>query len=285
MPDRQSASEGGLAAAFELPPAVLAAWRGRAPAVAPGQLWRASWEEVSRFVAVLRTEGAMVEAAPVSLDVELATDDAVLLELGETDFDVPVAVWLGLKATVPARVLDQYAGSVHLAVDALRKAPQGRPVLTPLDDRAMEVAVLGDDMDELAAAPATDPRLQDLLKDVTIKQLVELEIPTPHALALSRGLRPLTPEEAMRVAPLVGTTPEVLLRANPPLPAELLHDLDTADVRELVAQLASQREIPPEDARLTAGYGAYALAARQTGTGGPDWASRIVAYLRAHLGG
>ncbi len=284
MPDSQRASEGGLSVALELPPAVSAAWTAGAPMAAPGQLWRAHWEEVSRFVVVLRTDGVTAEVAPVSLDVELATDGAVLLEPGETDFDVPIAVWLGLRATIPMRVLEQHAGSVHLDVDALRKAPQGRPVLTPLDDRAMEVAVLGDDMDELAAAPAADATLQDLLGGLELKQLVELGVPTPHALALSRGLRPITPELAARVAFLARTTPDALLRANPPLPAEVIRDLDAVHVRDLVAQLAAQRGIPEVDARLMAGYGAYALAARETGSGGVDWSARIVAYLRALLG-
>lgn len=197
---------------------------------------------------------------------------------------MPVAVWLGLKAVVPVRVLAQYAGSVHLAVDSLRKAPQGRPVLTPLDERAMEAAVLGDDMDELSAVPAADATLQELLSKVTIKQLAELQIPTPHALALSRGLRPLTPEQAAKVAPLAATTPEALLRANPPLPAEVLRDLAAAEVEGLVSQLAGQRGISEDDARLMAGYGAYALAARETGHGSVDWSARIVAYVRALLG-
>lgn len=283
MPDNRSASEGGFAAALELPPGVEAAWKSQTPPVAAGQLWRAHWEEVSRFVVVLRAEALTADVAPVSLDVELATDDAVLLEPAETDFDVPVAVWLGLKALVPLRVLEQHAGAVHVDVDALRKAPQGRPITTPLDERAMEFAVLGDDMDELAAAPARDASLQELLKDVTIKQLVQLRIPTPHALALSRGLRPLTPEEAARVAPLAGTTPSVLLQANPPLPPELLQGLDDEAIRGLISQLAERRGISTGDARLMAGYGAYALAARTTAAGSTDWSSRIVAYVTALL--
>jgi hypothetical protein len=284
MPDSHSAREGGLAAALELPPAVLAAWTNAVPPVAPGQLWRAHWEEVSRFVVVLRLEGVTVEVAPVSLDVELATDDAVLLEPGETDFDVPVAIWLGLRAAVPVRVLEQHAGAVHLDVDALRKAPAGRPVLTPLDDRAMGLAVLGDDMDELAAAPTSEASLPDLLHGVTIKQLAELRIPTPHALALLRGLRPLTPEQAADVASLTRASPEALLRANPPLPAEVLRDLAAAGVQDLLPQLAARRGISEEDARLMAGYGAYALSARETGPGTVDWSARIVAYVRALLG-
>lgn len=284
MPDIQRASEGRLSAALELPSAVSAAGTAEAPVAAAGQLWRAHWEEISRFVVVLRTEGATAEVAPVSLDVELATDDAVLLESGETDFEVPVAVWLGLRAVVPVRVLEQHAGAVHFDVDTLRKAPQGRPALTPLDDRAMEVAVLGDDMDELAAAPTAGATLQELLSGVELKELVALGVSTPHALALSRGLRPITPELAAKVAPLSGLVPEALLRANPPLPAEVVRGLDTPEVGELVSQLAVRRGLSEADARLMAGYGAYALAARETGRGGVDSSARIGAYVRALLG-
>lgn len=284
MPDSQQVGDGGLSAALELPAAVRAACTGAAPAPAPRQLWRAHWKDVSRLVVVLRAKAATAEVAPVSVDVELATDYAVLLRSAETDFDVPVAVWLGLRAAVPVRVLEQYAGTVHLGIGALLKAPQGRPVVTPLDDRAMEVAVLGDDMDDLAAAPAADATLQELLSGVALQQLVDVGVSTQLALALSRGLRPLTPELAARVAPLIGATPEVLLRANPPLPAEVVRDLDSEPVRELVSELAARRGMPEDDARLMAGYGGYALAARETGAGSVDWAARISAYARGLLG-
>lgn len=287
LEDDSPASELVLQAIREavLPAAVRSAWTGPRPAVAPGQLWRAQWDEVTRFVVVLQIEGLLAEVAPISIDVDQATDDAYLLEAAETDFDVPVAVWLGLKAIIPTRVLAHYAGSVHIAVDALRKAPQGRPVLSPIDERALEAAVLGDDMDELAEVPAAAATLQQLLSEVTIKDLVGLQIPTPHALAIRRGVRPLTPVQAAKVAPLARTTAEALLRANPPLPAEVVRDLDAPEVHELVAQLAARRGIPDADARLMAGYGAYGLAARETGPGSVDWTARIVAYVRALLGG
>ena len=75
MPDTQPASDGGASAALVLPAAVRAAGARAAPTPAPGQLWRAHWEDVALFVVVLRTEAAAAEVAPVSLDVELATDD------------------------------------------------------------------------------------------------------------------------------------------------------------------------------------------------------------------
>lgn len=268
-------------AAVELPAPVRAAWAAQRPAVAAGQLWRAHVHDINRFVVILQTEGALAEVAPVTVDVDLATDDAYLLEAAESDFDVPVAVWLAVKDTIPVRVLEQYVGGVHFAVDALRKAPHGRPLVSALDDRAMEVAILRDDMEELAAAAATEVTLQELLSRTTVKQLVDLQIPTPHALELFRGRRALTPEQAAKVAELVGTTAEVLLRANPPLPPDLLQDLDAPELRELVSQLAEQRGLSQDEARLTAGYGAYALAARQAGAG--EWSSRLAAYLRARL--
>ena len=74
------------------------------------------------------------------------------------------------------------------------------------------------------------------------------------------------------------------MRANPPLPAEVVRDMETPEVRDLFSQLGARRGLSDEDARLMAGYGAYALTARETGSGSVDWSARIVAYVRAVLG-
>jgi hypothetical protein len=281
VPDRDRAR---AAAGVSVPDAVRAAWSGARPEPEPGQLWRALWDEVARFVVVLHVDEGSADVAPVTVDPELATDDAHLLDAGETAFGVPVAVWLGLHAPVPVRVLDRPVGSVHIAVDALRKAPQGRPILTPLDERAMEEAVLQDDMDELAAVPAADATLQDLLSSVTVEAMKTFGFPPPLALALRRGLRALTPEQAQTLAPLAKTTPAALLRANPPLPVDLVRDLDDPASREWVVRLAARQGEGEQAARLAAGYGAYALAARETGKGSIDWKSRIARYVQAILG-
>jgi hypothetical protein len=272
------------AAGVTIPDAVRAAWSGAPPEPEPGQLWRALWDEVARFVVILRVDGNSADVAPVTVDPELATDDAHLLDAGETPFGVPVAVWLGLHERVPLRVLDRPAGSVYIAIDALNKAPQGRPVVTPLDDRAMEQAVLQDDMKELAAVPAADATLQNLLSSVTVEAMNTAGFSPPLALALRRGLRALTPEQAQTLAPIAGTTPEALLRANPPLPVDLIRDLDDPASREWVIRLAARQGEGEQAARLAAGYGAYALAARETGKGGIDWKSRIARYVQAILG-
>lgn len=267
-----------------VPDAVRVAWSGSRPAPEPGHLWRAVWDEVARYVVVLHVDPATAEVAPVTLDPELATDDAYLLDAGESDFDVPIAVWLGLRATVPLRVLDRSAGRVHLAVEAIRKSPQGRPVATPLDERALEGAVLRDDMDELAAAPPSEATLPDLLASVTVEAMTAAGVAPQLALAVRRGLRPVTPEQAQTLAPLAGTTPDALLRANPPLPDDLVRALDDDQGRAWVARLAAHLPTDAESARLSVGYGAYTLAARETVKGSIDWAARISRYVQAIVG-
>ncbi len=283
--DNSPASELVLQAidAVALPDSVRAAWTGRPPEPAPGQLWRALWGDVARFVLVLKVERATAEVAPVTLDVELATDDAYLLDAEVSDLGVPVAVWLGLRAAVASRVLERFAGVVHIDVNAVKKEKSGRPVASVLDERAMERAVLEDDMDELAAVPAVDASLQELLAPVGLDQLVALGVPTQLALALSRGLRPLTPELAAKIAPVASATPEALLRANPPLPDDVARALDSPESRELVSRLAEHQAVAEADARRMAGYGVYALAARETGRGDVDWSARIAAYVSALL--
>lgn len=268
---------------LRLPAAVRASLNDERPPIMSGQLWRARWGEVSRFVLVLRIEGTHVFVAPVSVEPELATDDAHLLEAGETDFGVPTAVWLRLTTPVAAQVLQQRVGHVHLPVDALPKAPQGRPLVSALEDRAMERAVLADDMAELAQVPVADKSLSELLAPVAIETMHRAGFSVPLALALRRGDRPLTPEQAELLAPLAGASVGELLAASPPLPSGLESDLDAVEGRAWVSRLADDLSVSEQEARNIVGYGAYGLAARETGTSASGWAGRIEQYVRARL--
>lgn len=277
MPDEQS---------VRLPAAVRARAASGAtpPEPAPGQLWRAVWKEVSRFVLVVRVEADGVFVAPVSLDPTLATDDAFLLAPGESDFEVPLAVWLGLTKPVPPRVLQRSVGQVHLTVEVIRKSPQGRPLVSVLEDRAMEVADLKDDMAELAAAAAADRTLAELLSAVRLEAMRSAGVPVPLALALQRGERPVSPEQAEVLAPLSGVSAAELLAANPPLPKEVVRQLDSKEGRVWVLRYAEARGLPQAEAREVVGYGGYALAARESRSAPTDWLARIAQYVRARLG-
>jgi hypothetical protein len=272
--------------AAQLPEAVRAAWSAEPPRPDLGQFWRASHDQVARFVLVVGIDGDAVDVAPVTLDIERTTDDALLLEADDSDLDVPLAVWLPLRRSVARHLLDRYTGNLHMAVDAVRKSPTGRPVVSVLEASAMERAVLEDDMDELAAAGASAPSLAELISEIPLSDLQHLGFPTPLILQLRRGLRAVTDDEAGRLAPLAGVSPAALLEANPPLPQELVRSLDSPAGRELIAEF--KRSVGPDqyqDARRAVGYGAFALAARETDRGDIDWLARIRRYVQAVLGG
>lgn len=275
MPNEQS---------VRLPAAVAEAWAATPPEPAPGQLWRAVWNEVARFVLVVRLEGHGMFVAPVSLYPALATDDAYLLQAGESDFGVPLAVWLGLARSVPRRVLQQSVGQVHLSVEVIRKSPRGRALVSVLEDRAIEAAELEDDMAELVAAPAAVRTLAELLSPVPLEAMRSAGIPLALGLALHRGERLISPEQAEVLAPLAGVTASELVAANPPLPVAVVAELDSEAGRTWVLRLAAERSLPEAEARELVGYGAYALAARESRSAPTDWLARIAQYVRARLG-
>jgi hypothetical protein len=157
---------------LSLPEAVSAAWVADLPALAAGQIWRACRDDVARFVLVLVVEPPArpygqrqslppttdrpILVAPVTLDMELATEDAFLLGADDSDFAVPIAVWLPLRRYIPRHVMDRCAGNLHIPTPAVRQAPTGSPLVSVLEDRAMEFAVIADDMDELAGSLLQD---------------------------------------------------------------------------------------------------------------------------------
>lgn len=283
MPDEYERHAGTQAApVLEVPAAVRAAWLAAPSAPAAGQIRRALWHDVARFVVVLNVEGRSAEVAPISLEPDLASDEAYLLEGGESDLGVRAAIWLGLKNFVPVRVLERSPGVVHLPVELLRKLPTGPAIQSVLDPRSEEKAELADDMAELAAAPADEVTLKDLLVNVTGSDMRAAGLPPQLVLALRRGHQRVTSEQAELIAPLAGVAPAELLKANPALPDDLLRDLDSVEGRRWVTALAEERQLPLEDSRLTVGYGAYALAAREERRT-TIWTDRIEHYVRSRL--
>lgn len=130
----------------------------------------------------------------------------------------------------------------------------------------------------------TSSHLKDLLSSVSVEVMRGVGMSPQLALALRRGQRPISPDQAAALAPLAGTTPEALLRSNPPLPEDIVRDLDAVESREWVRRLAQHRTMTLEEARLVVGYGVYALAARETEKGQVDWKARIIRYAQAVLG-
>lgn len=273
----------GPAMTLQVPDAVRSAWRAAPPPPAPQQIRRALASDVARFVVVLAVNGDHADVAPLSLDPALTTDEAYLLAADQSDLGCAAAVWLALRASIPVRLLERHAGMVAVPVSELRRLPQGRPLVSVLEERAEERAELADDMAELAAQAVAEPTLRDLLAHVSGEALRSLGLAPQLVFAIRSGEEPVTPEQAEVIAPLAGVTPDVLLRANPSLPPDLVGDLDSEEGRRWVAALAEAEGLSEADARRQIGAAAYALAARGP-RGSTVWIDRISHYVRTRLG-
>lgn len=271
-----------------VPSAVREAWTSTPPTPEAGQVWRARWDETAQALLILEVEQSRIRAAPVSFDTEMADDSAVVLNASYTWLGVGAVVWIDLAQELPVRVLDRWGGRVAVPLDVLAKLPRGSAVLNAMDDRALVKAELMDAMETFASArwaPEGDGSLGERLVSLGIQRIIELlGCRTDEALALMRGQQPLTEEQAEVMGPELGASPDELLLANPPLPPKLVDDLDPPHWRAKVIQLARLRDVGEPEAWRTAGYGTYALAARQTDRGEPAWEERIAQYFAGVLG-
>lgn len=266
-----------------LPPSVRRAWTEPPPALVPGQIWRARWGTVTQLLLILDTPSRSVRAAPVTLDVDAADDSSAVLLPTSSQLSVPLVLWLADAASLPLRVLDRFLGSLTVGLHELSVATCGHPVLTPIDERSVHRAKLQDALDVFAAArwaPEGSGDLKTLLGPADSKTLARLlGVPDRTVIALRRGKAALTLEQAERLAPLVHQTVDTLLKANPPLPEDLVADLDTPAYRAKVVTLARRRGIDETRAWLTAGFAVAAVAHRQTEGDAPSWAERLDRYF------
>ena len=269
--------------AAALPAGVRRAWTDQPPTPAPGQIWRARWGTTTLLVLILDAPRRSVRAVPVTLAVDAADDSAAILSPGSSDLATALAVWLDDATSLPLRVLDRYLGSLTIDLRELDAADRGLPVLTVADDRAVQRARLQDTLDTFVAArwaPEGSGNLKDLLPASDVKGLAQvLQVPDRTVIALRRGKAALTPEQAERLAPVIHLPVEALLAANPPLPEELVADLDHPAYRAKVIALAERRNIDETQAWLTAGFAVAAVAHRQTEGEKPAWTDRLDQYF------
>lgn len=278
--------------ASPVPAGLRAAWTGSAPDPEPGQVWRARATGISELVLLATVEARTVAAAPVTIDAEYADDQALTVPAELSPLGVPTTVWLGLIQTVPMRTLDRFTGRLA-PVDAdvakvMRDIGQpGAALVSAVQPLAEYRARLADSIDKLAAV-STDisgtGELAGLLTAAGLKpgRLVELGLDTPRALAVTRGIAAVNEYEAEVLARELGRSIEDVLAANPAPPPELVMWLDRPRRRRQLEQLAHQRGIGSEDARVHAAYDVYALAAREPG-GGVDWSARLDRYFALAL--
>jgi hypothetical protein len=269
-----------------------------------GQVWRARWEEVSVLVLVLAVDDRNILAAPVTIDPSAEDDHSLVLESSSTAFGVETTVWAGLVATVPVRVLDRPVDkwsedlvhwTTHTAQGQSSAIPpgtrQGRAIQSELDPAAQLKAELADDLELLSQAPY----LPVDTSDVTSRSLASLlgtnfdlgslcsslGLPPPEVIKLLRGKIPLTPDQIKVIAGVTGLSSEEIASTVRRLPPGLVVHAEHPRWRPTWARRAQRLHISEAQARLTGSYEVFALSARETGGGEPDWGKRLRQFLRA----
>jgi DNA-binding transcriptional regulator YdaS (Cro superfamily) len=274
-----------------------------------GQLWRASWDDVTQLVIVLRvTAVGSATVVPVTVDPPASDEASVVADAALTLLGHEATLWGGFAADIPFLVFDVLLGVVAPTIVAAAERaavgegsdelPEGlragSHVESPFDPAAQVRAELSDALDLLRhaawatpSAPAGKP-LPELLKgrnDVPalLRKIAEtLGLKPPEVMSIMKGARPVLPDQAPVFARITGLTEQEVLSAAPPLPDDLILELDRPKWRKaLTARRASAGS--EGAARRSVAYGALALAARQTGASSADpWPERIRQYLATH---
>ncbi|MFI7679388.1 hypothetical protein [Actinophytocola sp. NPDC049390] len=277
----------GALAAAALPPALRQTWATPPPDPTSGQLWRARWGAVTQLLLVLESAAQSVRAAPVTSDPDMADDSAGILAEGASDLSIPLVVWLDDAASVPLRVLDRFVGALAEQHRRVQDVPRGRPIVSDVDERAVQRARGQDAMDVFVSArwaPEGTGTLKEILGKADRSRLsAVLALPDRQVIALLRGRKGVTPDQAERLAPVVGESAEVLLASNPPLPEDLVADLDLPVYRAMVNALAKRRGLEEIEAWRFAGYAVAGVANRQTEGPALSWREQLDRYFEAVL--
>lgn len=95
--------------AVALPTGVAQAMQAepRRPEVRPGQVWRLKLGKDTVLAAPIEIRHWWILVAPVTGDVDLADEHALVLNPVETGLGVPLAAWAGAAATVPLSAFDR----------------------------------------------------------------------------------------------------------------------------------------------------------------------------------
>lgn len=268
-----------------------------------GQVWRARWNGAVVLVLVLDVGDRDVWAVPVTLDPPAEDESCLVLDGRRSVFGVDVTVWAGMVQAVPVRVLDQVLDAWDSdLVGCTRAVAQGRPGDPAVGMRAGSApgslfedsvalrAELEDDLAELQAAPGlasavgASPAQGSLAALLggrpDIAQLTEaLGKPQSQVMAILRGRRLLEPGDIAGLARATGLSQEQIADTVQPLPEDLVEAVEHPRWRPVMTLLAKHGAGDEAQARWQAGYGAFALAARETGGSSPDWDARLKQFL------
>jgi hypothetical protein len=266
---------------------------------APGQVWRAHWDDVSRLVLLLGNEQRWWRVAPVSIEPTGEDERSLVLDGTRTTFGVEVTVWAGLIRSIPtgtlSRILDEWDEGIAAwcrdTANGRETAPppgtrRGRPVGGLWETGSSTRATLADELEVLAEAPlvptlaTSTVDLRAAAKAVGLKAVVEtLDVAQPEAMAILSRKQPVTAAQAKVLGSLFNMPAEDIAAAAGSLPVDLAVELEQPRWRRTWQRLAGQFGGTEVMARLTAGFGTCGMAYRQTGTSTPDWRARLGQWL------
>lgn len=281
------------------------------PPPSAGQLWRAedgSAALLGLLISVRTGEDRLPDAllCPVRLDVEDTSGSGVVVASSVLG-DAEARLWPGLARWVPLAVLDHLlddgqellaaAAQIEKAASAAADDPASAFALLDTVDvfsgAAQALAQAADDMSDLASSPrlavtatgtqttgatgslmeALPGRGADKIRTLTHV----LGVSAADALAVLRGRRPLTEEEADQVRRHLGLGAQDVRHDGFPL--ALAAELEQPRWRRPLLQTAPTAGLA--EARTAAAAGVFGLAARDSAAE-PNWAERIERYLQAN---
>ena len=263
--------------------------------VTAGQLRQASWTAAAAALLVIDVDdsAARVRAFPATLDPDVESASAVVIEEEVSPLHGPIIVWPAevgwisfsaldsTIATVSASVLQTVCGGAALSISGgVRRGRQDPPSAS---GAALAIDELFDDFDVLKEAPrfevpdSSSPRVPLRVPLAIIMD--SLQVPQPRAMAILAGREPLAPAEAARLAEAAGLPIGDVMASVSALPSDLMRELHEPRWRTEIRRRAIDGD--ESQARTLLGYRAYQLAARESGSGRDLWRQRIQAVLAA----
>ena len=239
-----------------------------------GDIWRLAWDDTVLLGVVWRVDSDLIAVLPV---VDLADTDewSAVLTGDETGGLGEIAVAVALETSVPWSVLD--ARIVHLTeiepLTLLRTGYRtgasadgtlrGQPILSPLDDRLVDLDELAQRLSVLANAVWLPAAGEASALELTYDLLQEAGLPANRALAISkRGSAP-TDNEAARIETATGVRPP-----SPPIADALKKKIDSPFRKPKIRARARANRRSEAQERLSLAREAEPAASAARGTFG-----------------
>lgn len=272
--------------------------------VKPGQIWSAEWAGEVMCVLTLDagSPSRCLQVAPVSLEPEARNRFGTVLDATDTTLGVPVTIWSDLVRELPLKTLDHPLGSVaNDILESVRSQarrlhresvrPARRPDTEDFLSSSLETRLRAEIQDSLATLESAlkttedavtievdtlSPQIPLHFKDV----MQALGVGQQQAMAIVRGKHPLSFEEANLLAEATGRRMDEIRSITAPLPEEATIELDQPRWRGLIRDESSRHHVDEDTARVSLGYEAFGLAARQQGGGRDVWRQRFRTIAR-----